>query len=112
MIRSGLAFAFSGMIALAPLAARAQTEQQALVDRSTLAAQEMLNDQTGHDAQNMLRRARAVMICPQVFQAGFLFGAQGGGCVLVARDGARVVVVAGVLRHGIGQLRLPGRIAG
>ena len=27
------------------------------------------------------------MICPQVFRAGFLFGGQGGDCVLVARDG-------------------------
>ena len=36
----------------------------------------------------MLRRARAVMICPQVFRAGFLFGGQGGTCVLTARDAA------------------------
>ncbi len=71
----------------APLAVHAQAVQQALVDRSTLAAQDMLNDQDGTDAQRMLRRARAVMICPQVFRAGFLFGGQGGDCVLVARDG-------------------------
>ncbi len=87
MTRLGLVAAIAASIA-APIAAHAQAEQQALVDRSTLAAQEMLNNQDGTDAQRMLRRARAAMICPQVFTAGFLFGGQGGDCVLVARDGA------------------------
>jgi lipid-binding SYLF domain-containing protein len=62
-------------------------DQQALVDRATLAAQEVLNDDQGHDARDMLPRARAVMICPRVFRAGFLFGGEGGGCVLLARGG-------------------------
>ena len=48
----------------------------------------MLNNTNGTDAQAVLRRARAVMICPQIFRAGFLIGGQGGSCVLVARDGA------------------------
>ena len=73
---------------LAPRIAHAQAEQQQVVDRSTLAAQEMLNNRDGTDAQSVLRRARAVMICPQVFRAGFLLGGQGGSCVLEARDGA------------------------
>ncbi|MFC0408788.1 lipid-binding SYLF domain-containing protein [Roseomonas elaeocarpi] len=66
-------------------------EQQALVDRSTLTVQEMLseNDPNGaRDARDALRRARAAVICPRVFRAGFLVGGQGGTCVLVARDGA------------------------
>ncbi len=73
-----------------PLAAPAwaQAEQQQVVDRATLAAQEMLNDRDGTDAAAVLKRARAVMICPQIFRAGFLIGGQGGSCVLVARDGA------------------------
>jgi len=68
--------------------ALAQSEQQQVVDRATLATQEMVNDRDGTDAQGVLRRARAVMICPQIFRAGFLLGGQGGSCVLVARDGA------------------------
>jgi lipid-binding SYLF domain-containing protein len=71
-----------------PIAAHAQGEQQQVVDRATLAAQEMLNPHDGTDAQAVLREARAVMICPQVLRAGFLLGGQGGSCVLVARDGA------------------------
>ncbi len=88
MTRSGLAMAFAAAITAAPFAAHAQAEQQALVDRATLAAQDMLNDHDGTDAQGVLRKARATMICPQVLRAGFLFGGQGGNCVLVARDGA------------------------
>lgn len=68
--------------------ARAQQQQQQVVDRATLAAMDMLNDHDGTDAQKVLRRARAVMICPQVVRAGFLLSGQGGSCVLVARDGA------------------------
>jgi lipid-binding SYLF domain-containing protein len=87
---------FQGRLALAaallfaPAAARADTPQgqQELVDRATLAAQEILDDAQGHDARELLPRARAVMICPRVFRAGFLFGGEGGGCVLLARGGA------------------------
>ncbi|MFC3123960.1 lipid-binding SYLF domain-containing protein [Pseudoroseomonas globiformis] len=76
---------------LSPRPAQAQAEQQAVVDRSTLAVQELLGPNTAqqpNDAVSLLRRARAVMVCPQVFRAGFIFGGQGGDCVLVARDGA------------------------
>lgn len=73
---------------LVPLAARAQSEQQALVDRATLAAQEMLNERNGQDARYVLKRARAAMICPRVFRASFFIGGEGGECVLVARDAA------------------------
>ncbi len=61
--------------------------QQELVDRATLAANEVLSDQQGGYARQLLPRARAVMICPRVFKAGFLFGGEGGGCVLLARGG-------------------------
>ena len=36
---------------------------------------------------SMLPQARAVMICPRVFRAGFLIAGEGGGCVLLARGG-------------------------
>lgn len=73
-----------------PAAAQSQApvEQQQVVDRATLAAQEILSPIDGMDARSVLRRARAVMVCPQIFRAGFLIGGQGGTCVLVARDGS------------------------
>ena len=84
MIRMMLA----ATIALFPLAAYAQQDQQELVDRATLAVQDVANDTTGTQAQSLLRKARAAMICPRVFRAGFFFGGEGGACVLAARDGA------------------------
>lgn len=89
MTRILLAAALAAVPAVVlPSAARAQIEQQQLVDRATLTAQAMVNDVDGKDGQYVLRRARATMICPRVFRAGFLLGGMGGGCVLVARDGA------------------------
>jgi lipid-binding SYLF domain-containing protein len=81
MIRLVLAF----LLAAIPLVARAQTEQQTLVDRSTLTVQEMLGGSPNSDARSLIRRARAVMVCPRVFKAGFIFGGQGGGCVMSGR---------------------------
>jgi lipid-binding SYLF domain-containing protein len=69
--------------------ALAQQEQQVLVDRAALAVQEMMTSgDSTQDAINLMRRARAVMICPRVFRAGFIFAGEGGSCVLVGRDGA------------------------
>jgi lipid-binding SYLF domain-containing protein len=74
---------------ISPKVALAQTAegQQELVDRATLAAQEILNSAQGHDARALLPQTRAVMVCPRVFRAGFLFAGEGGGCVLLARGG-------------------------
>ena len=72
---------------LAGCADGGNSDPQQLVDRATLAAQNMLNDRNGTDAQGVLRRARAVVICPRVFRAGFLLGGEGGACVLSARAG-------------------------
>jgi lipid-binding SYLF domain-containing protein len=81
-------FALAALLALPPLAARAQTEQQALVDRATLTVQEMLTTGNSADIVNLMKRARGALICPRVFRAGFFFGGEGGGCVLVGRSGA------------------------
>lgn len=68
--------------------ARAQQEQQALVDRATLAVQEVMTaGDRPQDAQDFLRRSRGVMVCPRIFRAGFIIGGEGGTCVLVGRDG-------------------------
>ncbi len=64
-------------------------ETQALVDRSTLAVQELLGgDHDLLNAQSQLRTARAVMVCPRLFRAAFIGGGEGGSCLLVGRDGA------------------------
>jgi lipid-binding SYLF domain-containing protein len=86
MIRILLAAAvIVAMPLLAPRAAHAQGDQQSLVDRATLALQDMINDSWSSDPRNALAHARAVMICPQVFKAGLFFGGEGGDCVLLTR---------------------------
>ena len=67
--------------------ANAQGEQQTLVDRATLTMQEMMTQTVSSGPRDLLRNARAVMICPQIFKAGFFLGGEGGNCVLVARGG-------------------------
>jgi lipid-binding SYLF domain-containing protein len=90
MRRAILATAFLGLLGGCAGGAGSQAQQQALVDRATLTVQEMLSDNTApaRDAANRLRAARAIVICPQLFRAGFIFGGEGGACVLVGRDGA------------------------
>jgi lipid-binding SYLF domain-containing protein len=86
MIRTLLAGAALAVLALlAPSPAHAQSDQQTLVDRSTLAIQEMVSQALTDDPRRMLSRAKGVMICPRVFKAGFFFGGEGGSCVLLSR---------------------------
>ena len=69
----------------APRTARAQAEQQDLVDRATLTVQGMITAPEGRDARGLMRRARGALVCPRVFKAGFILGGSGGGCVLAGR---------------------------
>ena len=62
-------------------------EQQSLVDRSALTIQDMMSQSVSQDPKKLLQRAKAVMICPRIFKAGFFFGGEGGNCVLLARSG-------------------------
>jgi lipid-binding SYLF domain-containing protein len=88
MIRILLVAAMLGLTAwLAPQPAKAQSDEQSLVDRATLALQDLMTQDLSQDPKRMLQRARAVMICPRVFKAGFFFGGEGGDCVLLARAG-------------------------
>jgi lipid-binding SYLF domain-containing protein len=62
-----------------------QGDEQALVDRATLTVQDMMTQTVSDKPQNLLRKAKAVLICPRQFRAGFFFGGEGGNCVLLGR---------------------------
>jgi len=81
--------ALLSLVALTPLAARAQTDQQALVDRATLTVQEMMSANANPPLVDLMKKSRGAMICPRVFKAGFFIGGEGGGCVLVGRSAAQ-----------------------
>jgi lipid-binding SYLF domain-containing protein len=68
----------------APTAALADTPQHE-VDSATLSIQDMMAGSEGGTAAQYLRRARAVVVCPDIFRAGFIIGGEGGGCVMLAR---------------------------
>ena len=67
-------YVVAALLALLPFAARAQTEQQALVDRSTLTVQDMFTGRNAADPLTLLRQSKGALICPRVFKAGFFFG--------------------------------------
>lgn len=84
-----VATAALAMLALlqASCSANSPGEQQTLVDRATLTVQDMMTQNVSQDPKDLLRRAKAVMICPRIFKAGFFFGGEGGNCVMLARAG-------------------------
>ena len=92
--------------------ARPRAAQQDVVDRSTLALQEILNSTQSKDVVDTLRSARAVIICPQVFKAGFVIGGSGGNCVLMARAAGGSWSDPAFYDHRQRQLRGPGRHPG
>lgn len=88
MIRFG-ATAVLAMVALLGASCSANTpgQQQSLVDRAALTVQDIMTQTVSEDPRNVLRRAKATLICPRIFKAGFFFGGEGGNCVLLARAG-------------------------
>ena len=63
------------------------SDQTRLVDRATRVAEHLKSDPAFAQANNMLSRARAVLIIPSLVKGGFVFGAEGGDGVLLRRIG-------------------------
>lgn len=78
----GLSLAATTLVS--PVTALADTPQH-LVDSATLSIESMMSGTEGTQAQEFLRRAKAVVICPNIFRAGFIIGGEGGGCIMTAR---------------------------
>ena len=64
----------------------AQADQRSLVTDATLTFANFKNDPDMGWLQRNLRRAKAVMIAPEITKAGFILGGSGGRAVVVARD--------------------------
>jgi lipid-binding SYLF domain-containing protein len=66
--------------------AQAASDQQDLIDRATTTVQVLRREENFREPiASLLSRAKAVLIFPGLFKAGFILGAQGGSGVLVAR---------------------------
>jgi lipid-binding SYLF domain-containing protein len=74
-----------GVVLLAPLAARAETEQQVVVDRASRTIADLTRDKAFGNARQLLHQARAILIIPRLFKGGFIVGGEGGTGVLLVR---------------------------
>ena len=86
LISLAAAAAFFALVATPTVAAR-ESDQTDLLRRATRTAENMNRDPAFDAARGMLRHARAVLIVPSLVKGGFIFGAEGGNGVLVARTG-------------------------
>jgi lipid-binding SYLF domain-containing protein len=65
--------------------AYAGPDQQATIDHALGTLQDLRHDQEFGNARQLLHQARAVLIAPRIFKAGFFFGGEGGSAVLLVR---------------------------
>jgi lipid-binding SYLF domain-containing protein len=67
----------------------ALTDQQELVEDSRITFDKLITSVEFGELPGYLKKARAVMIFPDVFKAGFVIGGQGGSGLLLVRDPAK-----------------------
>lgn len=86
VLATAVAMATAAFVAFAPPAAAEEAGNQERIDRATQVFERMVSEPDKEYMKKALRSARAVMIFPSVLKAAFIFGAQGGNGVLLARD--------------------------
>ena len=79
------AFAVSLGAGLFATPAHAATGEQATVDHAVGTLQDLRGDKEFGNARELMHRARAVLIAPRIFKAGFFVGGEGGTAVLMVR---------------------------
>jgi SH3 domain-containing YSC84-like protein 1 len=79
------AVALAGLVYGAPASAQ---EQQGLVDKARVTVEAFTTQADMESMRRLLAKAHGVFVAPQVIKAGFIFGAEGGSGVLLARDPA------------------------
>ena len=72
-------------LAAANPALAASSDQQQVVDHSVGTLQDLRGDKEFGNARDLLHRARAILIAPRIFKAGFFFGGEGGQAALLVR---------------------------
>ncbi|GAJ28555.1 hypothetical protein AA0498_2708 [Acidomonas methanolica] len=86
MLLTGLALGVVTAGLQRPAYAAGAVAQQELVDKATLAVQDLFKGTTAKSrAQRYLAQARAVLVCPSIFRISIGIGGSGGGCLLLSR---------------------------
>jgi lipid-binding SYLF domain-containing protein len=91
VLGAALAFAalsfFGSSTPFAATTSSSTSDQIDLLNRATTTAQHMKSDPAFSQARSMMANAKGVLIVPSLVKGGFIFGAEGGSGVLLARDG-------------------------
>jgi lipid-binding SYLF domain-containing protein len=82
---TAIVFSFAG----ASAAPQQHSDQSILIDQAEQTVEHMRTDPAFGPARDMLGKARAVLIVPELVKGGFIFGAEGGNGVLLSRTGTR-----------------------
>ncbi|PPR15204.1 MAG: hypothetical protein CFH37_01535 [Alphaproteobacteria bacterium MarineAlpha9_Bin7] len=61
-------------------------DPQKLIEDSAALAKSLLSDPKWSDYQSHFKRAKGVVLAPDVIKGGLIFGGSGGQCVIVARN--------------------------
>jgi lipid-binding SYLF domain-containing protein len=92
MLTFARAAALSTTILIAPVlwqtnaAHAAMSDEQEIIDRARIAVEDVHHDREFGNAVDLARHARAMLIVPRLFKAGFFVGGEGGDAVLLARS--------------------------
>lgn len=78
-----IALLFGAMIS-APRPAAADSEPQALVEKSRLTAEKLMTDPELPSVKAYIKHASGILIIPQLVKGGFVIGGEGGSGVLLA----------------------------
>ncbi|MDQ7251234.1 lipid-binding SYLF domain-containing protein [Dongia sedimenti] len=81
-------------LALAPVMATAGpafalTDQQELIDEARITFDKLITSLEFGELPGYVKKAKAIMIFPDIFKAGFVIGGQGGSGILLVRDAAK-----------------------
>src|SRR5262249_37561808 len=69
--------------------AEAAQSIQTLLQRATATIEDLKTDGSFGNSRELMGRARAVMVVPQLVKGGFIFGAEGGNGVMVVHHRER-----------------------
>lgn len=69
--------------------AAALSDQQEIVDKARITFDKLITSPEFAELPNYVKRAKAIMIFPELVKGGFIIGGEGGSGVLVVRDPAR-----------------------
>ena len=76
------------LVAFAARPGHALTDQEEMVQKAHITVQKILQSKDiGQSVTNLLSKAKGVLIFPNLYQGAFLFGAEGGSGVLLAKGG-------------------------